>query len=483
MSNRKQNRAVYLTAGDYWIVLAVYTLYLAFLAASLTPAVRLWEAMSNLSWLHFILFFAYLFFLDRHEEYFWKNPALIRYGSRRAASAARKRLLIRESLVFWTPFLILEAAGGILDRRDMALTLCACLNFLMLAMTVGRIACLLSEWKRGTHWGVLLLGAVLSLDYLQAYGWLLPADGSLFYWNCMNPFTTLTADTVFRGCTLSFAVLLFLLLPPWEERLYSGRRTHSGLKTPVRELLLGSGMGILLALSCVREAGTAERLWLLTLGLGGRNNDMNLFGLIFDLMPFLVLLLSCGSGLSDRIKTAAVLVFPRAGSRDQWWKRWFSELICRVLAFFLSMLICDLAVGMGFGIFPMDWRSMPVLAASLLLCWSGFALILVLGMNIHGMRRDRREAFLLAAGALSIGYLADSLGKPAGAGTLIRRILVPARASLLIHGDCSAVRVGGDLFDRAVMGLSIWETGFVFLLCLTALYLSGLHRLRNMDYR
>ena len=482
MSGNGQQKTISLTVGDYWYCFAVYALYAAFLIPSINPEyhVGLREALSFLTGIHFILMVGFLFFLDRHEKYFWEDQALSRYGSFRACSAARKRLLIRESLLFWGPFLILETAGGILDGQNVFLYAGACLNFLIMAIIAGYVSCFLSEIWKGRHWGVLLLAGILTLDYVQAYGWLFPCDGSLFYWPAVMPFMELTAVTVFRGCSLSLLILLFLFLFCRDKGVYSQKRL-SIWRIPVRELFVASGMGILLALSCVKEAQKTEELWILLLGMGGRNNDLNLFGTIFDLMPFLILFLVYGSRLSIQIESAAVLIFPRSGSRDRWWRGQYLRLCGQVLAFFCVMLIAGFVTGIAFGIIPANWHHVLTIAGSLLLCWGGSAMILVLGMNICSMRRDRRGAFLLASGLLSIGYLVD-FAKNTVSGILAKRVILPARASILIHGESLAAQWETDLFARAVPGLTVWETVFLFLLCLTVLYRVGLQRLQTMDY-
>ena len=454
----------------------VYSFYLAvlFLVQSRNPALNV--ALLYPDCLQFILVPAYLFVLYCRDRYALQNYVLIRRRNWKEAFWDRVVRLPGETLFFWLPYFLLQAFAAILTKTAFLSALYTLLLELFLLLSVGLCSIFLN-YRFHTRIGQLVCFLLLLLDYLQAIGQLFPEDGSLFYYPFITAWT-MTAEEISR---LAFLAVLIITVTYLLLRFFFSEQKQ--YRFVGRDLLIralcGLPFGLLWAVFHNINGGKSmEEIWLRAYGcMPPDGSSASFLGILFSLVPFVVALLLFGNALAGKLADAAVLIFPRAGFRKNWWSQETRKLSLAYLLYYILLLLSAAAVTLCFGRQSLSASSALQTAGSLLMTNGLMILVLILSCNLWNLRRDPRSGMLLFAGLYALGLLLPILPFP-----VLQQLYMPGRTSLLVHTPANELLSRfSQLFELANPALFTGATGTLALLLLFGLSALGESEIKRID--
>ncbi len=212
------------------IIYAVYLTAILLTTRSL-KAQSLLESITYITYIHFILISAFLYYLSRHESYVLAPYCKIRFKSNAHAYVIRVKYLFIESAVFALPLILIitvfdNMSGSVLGAEEIAFN---AVNIFFGLIQIGILIAIIrfkTDHIIPGYLPTIFVFLLLSFDCLAALGFF-RFDFSILYKPMLYVFMTeeplymVNSILMLLKAAFLFVIGLYLLLP-WKKRIRKG---------------------------------------------------------------------------------------------------------------------------------------------------------------------------------------------------------------------------------------------------------------------
>ena len=203
--------------------------------------------------------------------------------------------------------------------------------------------------------------------------------------------------------------------------------------------------------------------------------------ILVNTLPFLMACFLFVADQSNDRLAVSILSVVREGTRKIWWRRRQLLLLVSGAGYALMILLGETATGYLIGLRSMNIGRAAAILRDLLCTKAAVGFVLLSASSILCLLLDARLVFLLVS-AISMGAQLLAFGPRTAFTTAALRILLPCRASLLLHEAPAALQDYSAWFYRGIDGLHPEMTAVYSGICALILFGVGLKLADSADF-